>query len=80
MLRALDKALAARGIFRGTGDDIKSKARIVCPESELEKWNDPANQGWATDYVRNSVKINSPNSPAEYLGAMVGAPLKPRTA
>ena len=80
MLKALDKALAEMGIFRGVGDEIKSKARIICPKEEEEKWNDPDNQDWATEYVRNSVDILPPNSPTEYLGAMIGSPPRPRRA
>ena len=35
-LRALDKALEARGVTRGVGSDVKSTARIICKEDEVE--------------------------------------------
>ena len=57
---------------RGTGKDIKGKARIICPDKDVEFWSKPENQGWAMEYVRASVEILPPNSPAEYLGAIVG--------
>ena len=43
-LRALDKALAEKGVARGRGADIKSTARITCSPDELEHWAVDANQ------------------------------------
>ena len=69
-LRALDRELEARGVARGRGEDIKSTARIICPEDEVARWT--ADQGWATEYVLGSCKVLEPNAPVEYLGAVAG--------
>ena len=61
-VRALDKALAERGVMRGRGDDIKSTARIICSREDEGTWAADSNQGWATQYVRDSCKIMAPNS------------------
>ena len=63
-MRALDVALEARGVTRGTGDDVKSVARIVCREDEVEAWSRDGE--WATEYVRKSCIVKPPNTPAEY--------------
>ena len=69
---SFDSELAKRGASRGVGDDLKSTCRIVCPDKDVAYWSNPANQGWITDYIRATFKILPPNTPVEYLGAMVG--------
>ena len=71
-IRTLDTALEPKGITRGKGSDVKSCAKIVCPEDQVEFWSRPENQGWATPYVRETCKILPPNTPTEYLGTMTG--------
>ena len=52
------------------GSDVKSNARIVCKQEEVEAWSKDGD--WATPYVRQSCIIRPPNTPAEYLGALAG--------
>ena len=69
-LIAFDIALKEIGVTRGEGMGVKSIARIVCPESEVEYWT--ANQAWATEHVRNTCIVLQPNTPTEYLGTVIG--------
>ena len=45
-LRCLDRALAVVGATRGEGEDVKSKARLLCPVGLESSFN-----GWDTEYV-----------------------------
>ena len=68
VLRAFDKAIQKIGATRGTGRDVKSVARIVCPADEETLW---ADAGWTTEYIRDTCEVREPNAPIEYLGTTV---------
>ena len=67
----MDVELAKIGVTRGTGDKVKSTARIICQAGEQTYQNAAAVQdAWATPYIKKSFKILPANSETEYLGTM----------
>ncbi len=66
-LRALDAEALRVGASRGTGESVKSVARLVGSEEAIAC----APTNWATDYVRLTCKVHEPNSPTEVLGAII---------
>ena len=66
-LRAFDVAIGRFGASRGQGTNVKSVARLVCPPGRVDEF-----QGWDTEYVRSSCKVELPNSSTEVLGATIG--------
>ena len=53
LLRTIDKHFAQAGASQGKkslGNEIKSTARLLCPQSRVAEFN-----GWATPYVEDSV-------------------------
>ena len=67
LLRAFDAELETLGASRGTGPDVKSSARLVCPAERVNEF-----ERWASEYVRQSCKIHEANAPAVALGAIIG--------
>ena len=66
-LRAFDLEIDAIGASRGSGQDVKSSVRLICPPERCSEFD-----GWATAYVRNTCKVPAPNSPAVALGSVIG--------
>ena len=66
-LRIFDEELARIGATRGSGDSVKSVARLVCPDDRAADFD-----GWASEYVRRTCRVQEPNSPAKALGAVIG--------
>ena len=71
-LRVLDEELAAVGATRGTGgaDNVKSVARLVGHEEDLQQHGDE----WITERVRDTCKLPDNNSTAHVLGVDIGSP------
>ena len=67
-LQAFDAEIAPFGASRGSGPDVKSVARIVCPASRVDEFRD-----WAPQYVRATCRILEPNAPTKVLGAVHGS-------
>ena len=67
-LRAIDRALADIGVYRGRGEETKRTASIICSIDELDSWSGADKQDWATEYVRDSCHVQEPSSPTECLG------------
>ena len=67
-LRALDFELSRIGATRGTGEHVKSTARLICPPEMAQAY-----EGWDTEYVRSTCQIGAVNSPVVALGAMFGS-------
>ena len=63
-LRALDTELSRTGDTRGSGEDVKSTVRLVCPLDQAHRYD-----GWATEYVRSTCKVGQTNSPVFAQGA-----------
>lgn len=64
----LDQELDLIGATRGTGDDMKSIARLIVSENAIAEYGD----GWITDDIRASCKLPGNNSAAHLLGADIG--------
>ena len=62
-LRTFDVEMAKFGASQGEGDNIKSVARLACPATRVGDF-----QGWGTEYVRATCKVEQPNSATEVLG------------
>ena len=67
-LRAFDSEIARIGATRGSGTEVKSTVRLICPEGREAEF-----EGWATQYVRSTCKVLSNNAPAVALGATIGS-------
>ena len=67
-LQAFGLGLAAVRATRGSGAEVKSTARLVRPAERCQEF-----EGWDTEYVRRTCKVNEANSPAKALGAIFGS-------
>ena len=66
-LELFDAKIQEIGATRGSGPQVKSTAKLVCPP-EMEA-SVPC---WLTDYVRSTCRIMDTNSPSVVLGATIG--------
>ena len=76
-LKCLDKAAAAAGLSRGSGDDVKSTVRLVGSDEAISSFLERHEENWVTARIRSTCKILEPNSSIEVLGTVLG-PLQDR--
>ena len=75
LLVALDDAARRRGVVRGRGEDCKSHARLIGHPDAVESFLASSDGStWATEHVRGTCVLDTPNCPFECLGTMVGDP------
>ncbi len=67
-LRLFDEQLRLIGATRAEGNDVKSVVRLICPDERVSEFD-----GWATECVRRTCRVQEPNSSAKALGAVVGS-------
>ena len=72
-LECLDAAAAQVGATRGEGRDVKTHVRLVGHPDAIRAFGAAAEpEAWITERVRRTCQLDSPNSPFEVLGAIVG--------
>ena len=59
--------MASMGAVRGTGENCKSYARLICPDVDQQ-----AHEGWDTEYIRASCKVQPCSEAVKVLGTYLG--------
>ena len=72
-LKCLDKAAAAAGLSRGSGDDVKSTVRLVGTDAAVSSFLETQEENWITAHIRDTCKVLEPNSSIEVLGTVLGS-------